>query len=136
MDTYPVTARTVGRSYGIEGDKLGRAYKEHLSDFRTWSQADHAEEWMLLAENVGKRMSIDETQLHGDLSTMLSNKDGHGGPGTVAAVAAGTSADDALKTLMQIPEEKRLGTERRLIQTGYLMPCQNKTLMMTTTIQS
>ena len=111
MDTCPVTARTVGRSYGIEGDKLGRAYKEHLSDFRTWDQADHADEWMLLAENVGKRMSIDETQLHDDLFTILSNKDGHGGPGTVAAVAAGTSAE-VLKTLMQIPEEKRLAVEK------------------------
>lgn len=111
MDTYPVTARTVGRSYGIEGDKLGRAYKEHLSDFRTWSQADHADEWMLLEENVGTKMSIDETQLHDDLFTILSNKDGHGGPGTVAAVAAGTSAEEVLKTLMQIPEKKRLAVE-------------------------
>ncbi|MCM1143056.1 MAG: transposase [Muribaculum sp.] len=111
MDTYPVTARTVGRSYGIEGDKLGRAYKDHLSDFRTWDQAEHADEWMLLAENVGKRMSIDETQLHDDLFTILSNKDGHGGPGTVAAVAAGTSAEEVLKTLLQIPEETRLGVE-------------------------
>lgn len=111
MDTYPVTARTVGRSYGIEGDRLGRAYKEHLSDFRTWNQADHADEWMLLADNVGTKMSIDETQLHDDLFTILSNKDGHGGPGTVAAVAAGTSAEEVLKTLMQIPEEKRLAVE-------------------------
>lgn len=111
MDTYPVTARTVGRSYGIEGDKLGRAYKEHLSDFRTWDQAYHADEWMLLAKNVGARMSIDETQLHDDLFTILSNKDGHGGTGTVAAVAAGTSAEEVLKTLMQIPEEKRLAVE-------------------------
>lgn len=111
MDTYPVTARTVGRSYGIEGDKLGRAYKEHLSDFRTWDQAGHADEWMLLAENIGTKMSIDETQLHDDLFTILSNKDGHGGPGTVAAVAAGTSAQEVLKTLMRIPEEKRLAVE-------------------------
>lgn len=108
MDTYPVTARTVGRSYGIEGDKLGRAYKNHLSDFRTWDQAGHADEWMLLAENVGTRMSIDETLLHDDLFTILSNRDGHGGPGTVAAVAAGTSAGEVLETIMQIPEDKRL----------------------------
>lgn len=111
MDTFPVTARIVGRSYGINGDKLGRAYKEHLSDFRTWNQAVHAHEWMLLAKNVGKKMSIDETQLHDDLFTILSNKDGHGGPGTVAAVAAGTSAAEVLKTLLQIPEEKRLEVE-------------------------
>lgn len=111
MESYPVTARTVGRSYGIEGDKLGRAYKEYLSDFRTWDQADHADEWMLLEQNVGARMSIDETQLHDDLFTILSNKDGHGGPGTVAAVAAGTSAGEVLKTMKRIPEEKRLAVE-------------------------
>lgn len=108
MDAYPVTARTVGRSYGIDGDGLGRAYKDHLSDFRNWDQASHADEWMLLDKNIGPRMSIDETQLHDDLFTILSNKDGHGGPGTVAAVAAGTSSDEVLKTLMLIPEAKRL----------------------------
>lgn len=111
MDTYPVTARTAGRSYGIEGDKPGRAYKEHLSGFSEWDQAGHADEWMLLSENVGSRMSIDETQLHDDLFTILSNKDGHGGPGTIAAVSAGTSAEEVLKTLMRIPEEKRLGVK-------------------------
>jgi len=111
MDAYPVTARTVGRSCGIDGDNLGRAYKDHLSGFRAWDQAGHADEWMLLAENIGPRMSIDETQLHDDLFTILSNKDGHGGPGTVAAVTAGTSADEVLGTLMRIPEEKRLGVE-------------------------
>lgn len=111
MDSYPVTARTVGRSYGIDGDILGRAYKDHLSGFRDWDQAEHADEWMLLEENVGKRMSIDETQLHDDLFTILSNKAGHGGHGTVAAVAAGTSADEVLKTLMKIPPERRLEVE-------------------------
>lgn len=107
MDTYPVTARTVGRSYGIEGDKLGRNYKEHLSDFNDWDQKEHADKWMLLQDNVGENMSLDETQLHDDLFTILSNKDGHGGPGTVAVVASGTSVKDVLPVFMQISEEKR-----------------------------
>lgn len=111
MESYPVTARAVGRSCGIEGDRLGRAYKDHLSDFRSWDQACHADKWMLLPENVGTSMSIDETQLHDDLYTILSNKAGHGGPGTVAAVVAGTSSKEVLETLMRIPEETRNAVE-------------------------
>lgn len=66
---------------------------------------------MLLARNVGSRMSIDETQLHADQLAILSDKEGYGGSRAVAAVAAGTSADEVLKTLMRIPEEKRLAVE-------------------------
>jgi len=42
----------------------------HLSDFKTWFSADHAEEWLVFPENIGKRLSIDETSLsNGELYT-------------------------------------------------------------------
>ena len=91
-----------------DGDTLARCYKHHLSDFPQWEQKSHAQDWVLIAENLGERMSIDESCLHEDLFTFLSNKDGHCKCGTIAAVVRGTKADDVLKVLLQIPEEERL----------------------------
>lgn len=49
----------------------------HLSEFPEWDQLDHASSWILKPENIGENLSIDETSLHDDLFTFLSNKAGH-----------------------------------------------------------
>ena len=85
MDTYPVTARSLAQHYRIDGNSLERAYKNILSGYTDWEQKDHAEKWVLLPENMGKHLSIDETLLHEDLRTFLTNKDGHGKHGTLSA---------------------------------------------------
>ena len=108
MDTTPVTARSLGRSYLVDGDALERAYKWSLSDFSTWDQKDHAKDWVLHPFNIGEHLSIDETSLQDDLFTILSNKAGHGRQGTIIAMVRGTKAEDVIKVLMQIPEEDRL----------------------------
>lgn len=91
-----------------DGDGLERAYKNHLSDFMEWVQKDHATDWVLREENLGERLSIDETSLNDDLFTMLTNKDGHCRKSTLVAAVRGTRADDVVDVLMQIPEEERL----------------------------
>ena len=111
MDTYPVTARSVAQIYKIDGRQLERAYKDCLSGFKDWDQVDHAAEWVLLPENMGDCLSIDETLLHEDLRTFVSNKAGHGKHGTLVASVSGTKASDVIKVLMQIPEEKRLAVK-------------------------
>ncbi len=63
-----MTARSVGRFFKTEGNSLERAYKHHLSSFEQWDQKAHAEDWLLLAENFGEKMSIDETMLCDDLT--------------------------------------------------------------------
>lgn len=78
MDSYPVTARSLGRTYYVDGDNLERNYKNHLSDFRTWSEQSHAEDWNLLVENMGTHLSIDETSIDLVVYVSLTNKDGHG----------------------------------------------------------
>ena len=40
-----------------------RAYKNHLSDFRTWNAKEHAENWLVYPENIGRQLCIDETSL-------------------------------------------------------------------------
>ena len=89
---------------------LGRHYKEDLSDFSTWDQKEHATEWILQPENMGKRLSIDETSL-GDVVTILSNKAGRGRKGTIIAVAQGTSMEEVLPVLERIPKEEREAVE-------------------------
>ena len=72
-----MTAQCVGRFFRTDGKYLSRAYKEHLSGFDDWQQKEHADERVLLEENMGERLSIDKTMLHHDLFTFLANKDGH-----------------------------------------------------------
>jgi hypothetical protein len=70
----------LGNTYHIDGKQLERHYKCHLSDFSTWEQKFHAEKWLLFPENIGKRLSLDETAFSdGELYTFLTNKDRHGG---------------------------------------------------------
>ena len=108
LDTYPVKAQCVGRFFRTDGRTLGRAYKERLSDFNGWSQKAHAGERMLLEGNIGERLSIDETMLHHDLFTFLSNKDGHGKSGTLVAAVKRTTIADVTRILEKMPPEERL----------------------------
>ena len=108
MDTTPVTARSLGKFYFTDGDTLERCYKDSLSGFREWEQLEHASDWVLLPENIGEHLSIDETSLQDDLFTFLSNKEGHCKKGTIVAAVRGTKAQDVVEILLKIPEEQRL----------------------------
>ena len=97
--------------FKIDGDTLENNYKEHLSGFREWDQLAHADNWLLLVENMGEHMNIDECMHARYLFTFVSNKDGHGKKGTLAAAVRGTKASVAVEVLMRIPEEKRLAVK-------------------------
>ena len=56
MDTSLVSARTLGTFCRVDGDRLGKAYKNVLSGFRDWGQAAHAGDWVLLPENIGPHL--------------------------------------------------------------------------------
>ena len=97
MDTCPITARSLQRPYHIKGDEFERAYKEFLSGYRTWEELAHAEQWLVFPENVGPHVSIDETSLsRGELYTIVANKDGHAGQGTLIAIVKGTRIEDVV----------------------------------------
>ena len=104
-----MTSRSVGRSHGIDGDYLGQVYKDHLSGYEHWDQKAHAKEWILTAKNMGRLLSIDESMYCGRLYTFVSNKDAHGGRGTIIAIIAGVKAATVLRWLLEIPEEERRG---------------------------
>ena len=108
MERYPITARSLERHCLIDGDKFERQYKEHLSGFKEWDQLDHAEEWMVFERNIGERLSIDETSLSkGELYTIITNKDAHGGKGTLVAMIQGTKAETVIEAVKHIGEDSR-----------------------------
>jgi len=107
LDTFPIPAQSLEKHYHIEGSQLERHYKEHLSDFKNWQSASHAEEWLVFPENIGANLSIDETSLsNGELYTVVTNKSAKGKKGALVAIVEGTSSEKVIEVLEKIPEEK------------------------------
>ena len=80
-----------------------RAYKKTISGFTEWTEAEHAEEWLIFPENIGPYLCIDETCLStGEVYTIVSNKDAHGKKGCIVAIIKGTRARDVIKNLKKI----------------------------------
>ena len=112
MDTYPIPAQSLEKFYHIDGAQLEWHYKEHLSDYRTWEAAEHAEEWLIFPENIGTHLSIDETSLsNGELYTIVTNKAAKGRKGALVAIVEGTSSEKVIEVLEKIPEDKLNGVE-------------------------
>lgn len=87
---------------------LRRHYKQNSSDYQTWEQKEHAEDYMLFPENIGPNLSIDELALsQGELYTFVTNKDGKGKQGTLVASIRGTLTKDIVRVLEMIPLAKR-----------------------------
>ena len=83
-------------------------YKDYLSDFKSWKQKSHAKQWLIFPENIGKRLSIDETSLsNGELYTIVTNKAGKGRKGTIVAMIAGNKAETVIAILEKIPLKLR-----------------------------
>jgi len=93
LDTYPIHSHSLEKFYYIDGEQLGRQYKEHLSDYRIWDQKDHADKWLIFPDNIGSHISIDETSVsNGELYTIVTNKAGKGRKGCLIAIIEGTSS--------------------------------------------
>lgn len=63
---------------------------------------------MIFPENIGKRLSIDETALSkGELYTIITNKRAKGKKGAIVAILAGTKVEPILEQLLKIPKSLR-----------------------------
>ena len=95
--------------YGVDGDNLSRWYKHFISDYEVWDQRYHAMQYVIFKENLGERLSMDETALsQGELYTIVTNKSAHGGKGTLVAMMHGTKSEDIIYYLSKLPRHKRL----------------------------
>lgn len=108
MDNYPISSNSLEKFYYINGNLLAQQYKEFLSDYKTWDQKTHAQDWILYPENIGPFLSIDETSLsNGELYTVVTNKDGKGKKGTLVAIIEGTQSEKIISILNKIEEKTR-----------------------------
>ena len=108
METSPVTCRTLEEFYHIDGHTFEKQYKESLSGYRDWEQLEHADEWLLFADNIGPRLAIDESSLsNGELYTFVSNRDARTRERSLVAVVAGTKSEDVIAVLLRIDGDKR-----------------------------
>jgi transposase len=63
---------------------------------------------LLFTQNIGKRLSLDETAFsNGELYTILTNKKAKGKKGALVAMVRGTKADVVIKILQKIPLKQR-----------------------------
>ena len=107
MDTYPIHSHSLEKFYYIDGEQLGRQYKEYLSDYREWNQKDHADKWLIFPDNIGTHISIDETSVsNGELYTVITNKAAKGRKGCLIAVIEGTASEQVIEVLERIGQEK------------------------------
>ena len=110
-ETYgdiPGDLPTLEDFYHIDAHTFEKQYKEVLSGYRTWSELSHADEWLVFPDNIGPNLATDETCLsNGELYTIVTNRDRHGGEGCLVAVVLGTKSEDVIKALERIPEERR-----------------------------
>ncbi|WP_072992687.1 ISAon1 family transposase [Flavobacterium segetis] len=92
----------------MNGKKLQRQYKKHLSNFSTWEQLEHASEWLIFPENIGSHLSIEEVNLSmGELYTVVTNKAGKGKKGSIVVIIAGTKSEVVINHLQKIDFKKR-----------------------------
>ncbi len=108
LDSSPISCKTLGDFFGVDGKRLQEQYASHLSNFTCWDQLEHAENWLLFPENLGEYLSIDETSLsQGELYTVLTNKAAKGRKGALVAIIKGTESESVIKVLHRIKERER-----------------------------
>lgn len=102
----------IGRLFHLDGKQLQAQYLVHLSDYTSWDQKQHCEDWLLFADNIGTHLSMDETSLsQGELYTIISNKEAKGKKGSLVAMVKGTISDNVIRVIEQIPEAQRAKVE-------------------------
>jgi len=79
-----------------------------LSNFNDWEHKQHASEYLVYADNIGEKISIDEVSLSdGELYTIVTNKAAKGKKGSLISIINGTKVEEIVSVLETIPEQKR-----------------------------
>lgn len=109
IDNNPISIKSLANRYHLDGKQLQKQYKNHLSDYKTWDQLSHSEEWMIFEKNIGTKLSLDETSIsNGELYTVLTNKAAKGNKGAIIAMIKGVKSEGIIKLL-----EENISLEKR-----------------------
>jgi len=112
LDSHPISCKSLEQFFNVDGKLLQEQYREHLSEYKDWDQKEHAEDYLLFPQNLGPKMSMDETSVsNGELYTVVTNKEGKGRKSCLVAMIKGTDAERVSSILRQIPLEERWKVE-------------------------
>lgn len=85
----------------VNGKYFAELYRNKLSGYAEWCKTELGCGFYFNAANIGPYMSLDETCLsNGEVWTFLTDKDGHGGHGTLAAAIPGTKSGEIISFLI------------------------------------
>ena len=108
LDSSPISCKTLGRFFGVDGKRLQEQYVSHLSDFMGWDQPDTPRTGCCSLKTSVNTLSIDETSLsQGEIYTVLTNKAAKGRKGALVAIVKGTESETVIKVLCRIKEWAR-----------------------------
>jgi hypothetical protein len=108
VSTRANDCHAIGGFYGVNDKKLGRQYRDYLSEFKDWKDKEHAKQGLVFPENMGRYLSIDETVLSKEeLYTIITNKKAKGKKGAVVAIMAGTKVEPIIEQLLKISKPLR-----------------------------
>ena len=86
--------------------QLYHEYK-NASGYVDWPVRSHVSEYLLFAENIGERLSLDELSVSwGELYTFLTNKAAEGRKEALMASIGSTKTDDIVAQISRIPQHK------------------------------
>lgn len=87
--------------YCVNGKHFADLYRNRISGYHDWCDTELSCGFYFNASNIGPYMSLDETCLSsGEVWTFLTNKEGKGGRGTLAAAIPGTRSDEIISILV------------------------------------
>lgn len=87
--------------YCVNGKHFADLYRNKLSGYADWREDELGGGFYFNPANIGPYMSLDETCLgNGEVWTFLTNKEGKGGKGTLAAAIPGTKSDEIISILV------------------------------------
>lgn len=101
VESTALSIRHIAHMYCVNGKHFADLYRNKLSGYAEWRENGLGCGFYFNGANIGPYMSLDETCLsNGEVWTFLTNKDGHGGRGTLAAAIPGTKSDEIISTLI------------------------------------
>ena len=101
METTALSIKQIAQMYCVNGKHFADLYRNKISGYADWCEQELGCGFYFNADNIDAYMSLDETCLsNGEVWTFLTNKDGHGGKGTLAAAIPGTKSDEIISILV------------------------------------
>lgn len=100
VETTALSIKHIAEMYCVNGKHFADLYRNKISGYADWCASELCCGFYFNVANIGAHMSLDETCLsNGEVWTFLTNKDGHGGKGTLAAAIPGTRSEEIISIL-------------------------------------